>query len=147
MSSSVDEALGVLTAFSCEMRDWEIACARSLASHQAPSDAATSRQLLTDRLRAIFAKYTTNSGTPARLRNGGLHVITPSSYRDKASKVVAVKESADGTLLTVHVSLRTKLPGLSDEFLYTFIRTDSGWRLQDDRQRLRSDGSITPWDL
>jgi len=106
-------------------------------------DLKTGAELVRAALERVFVsnlakKPLASRFSPSRIRFGS---NAPKYGRAHESVLTCDLSDKIATIQTTHKGP----PRLT--LIYTLIATDDGWRLQDNRRRLRADGTTTAWDL
>ncbi|WP_425397828.1 NTF2 fold immunity protein [Aeoliella sp.] len=137
------EILDLLTSFFDAMGAWESDC-KSLfrRARQQEVPHLDAKKIATQSLESIFARYCSYSNIPARASYGAPHFSTIPVYGRDCEEVLDVQ--GDGDTATVFTQQRT---AARFKFIYHLVRTEKGWRLEDNRETVNHDGSTSPWDL
>lgn len=145
----LQDALTLLKNFSAEMREWETDCGRMMGRANAGGiSIEEAKKFLREKLQGIFSRYTTQGGIPKRLQDGGLRFFQPSDYNPRSQEVVTASEGGEKVTVVVRLPAGRGMPAaLERRFVYTLVWTQDGWRILDNRMRLRPDGTTTAWDL
>ena len=135
-----------LKVFFDEMGAWESWCAKRSRERQ-PSDKTPeaheeSKALSIAALRRIFEKYCTTWDEPQRAEGGGIHYSMIPLYGADLEEILEVVVSED----TARVVTKQKA-GIKHTCIYYLNRTDSGWRIEDNRKRLNNKGVEVDYDL
>ena len=94
-------------------------------------------------LEQIFVKFLAEPPSSSRFEEGriqfGAHAPIYGRQRE---------EILDATISESNAEIQTKRIGSPTLVLvYQLVRTESGWRIKDNRSRVECDGARVPWDL
>ena len=140
------EITKLLQTFFDEMGEWEAWCAKRRRERK-PEDKTTegherSKALSISALERIFAKYCTTWDEPQRAEGGTIHYSMIPVYGSDLEETQTISVAAD----TARVVTK-QTTAAETTFVYYLKRTDSGWKIEDNRKFVTHDGDEIPYDL
>jgi len=134
----------VLSRFFDAMEKWETMARLVYKDIEAGRlDADVGASNVTSAITAIFAEFCAKPPSPDRFGPGRMRFGAHGPiYGRKGEEIV--ETSINGSKATIR-TIQKGPPTMT--LLYTLTHTKAGWRLKDNRQRVRPDGTAMAWDL
>lgn len=129
-STEIEEAKKRLVEFFAAMKSWGDRYEEEDSDEIAEESAAT--------LKEIHKKFCTTWEAPSRVRNFAFR-----SFYDPAAEIILrVEEFPDKLVIYTEQTTDFKC-----KCVYTLLKQDGEWRIVDNRQRIRTDGTLSHWTL
>lgn len=143
-SHANDDPAHTLLQFFDAMERWELdARATYKAIEAGQLDPGTGAAAVRSAVAAIFSRFCSTAPSLERFSPGrlsfGAHQPTYGRMREE---VVETTVHGDAAVIR---TVRQGPPRLT--LRYNLVRTEAGWRIRDDRRRLKADGTSSAWDL